>query len=301
VKNFLSLKSYSAEELYALFDRASELKRLWNEKQMPQSLLGQRIGLWFYGNGFRNRLAFELGARAMGACVAYIPGELGVHEPTEDIAGYLQNWFTMLILRTKRHEDLFEVASKSHIPVINARTDQSHPCEIMGDLSYLRQTRCEIKGLNVVFVGEPSNLCMSWLEAAKVFPIRVTQVCPPGYEVSRALLRDLHNDAAGQILVTNDLRAALVDVDVIYTDCWPKAQTSDEKNQIKSAFAPYQILPVHLASLNEGGAFLPCPPVTRGEEVSSDAMASTLCKNHAAKDNLLHVQNAIMELLAGNP
>ena len=94
---------------------------------MPKSLRNLKIGLWFYGNGFRNRVAFELGAKEMGAFVSFIPGELGVHEPLEDIAGYLGNWFSMLIIRAKRHEDLLRVASLSNIPIINARTDKSHP------------------------------------------------------------------------------------------------------------------------------------------------------------------------------
>jgi ornithine carbamoyltransferase len=231
----------------------------------------------------------------MGASVAYMPGELGVHEPIEDIAGYLENWFALVVLRVKCHADLLEVASRSRIPVINARTDCSHPCEILGDLLYLRQRGRELNGLKVVFVGEPSNLCMSWLEAAAVLPLQVIQVCPPGYEVAEATLADLQRNAAGELRVTNDLGAALVDADVIYTDCWPSAATPDERARIRAAFLPYQIGERQLRALGEEGAFLPCPPVTRGEEVSAEAMLSPRCQNHAAKDNLLHVQNAIME------
>lgn len=86
----------------------------------------------------------------------------------------------------------------------------------------------------------------------------------------------------------------------LYTDCWPRASTPEEKEAIKAAFLPYQIQLVHLAALGNQGVFLPCPPVTRGEEVSPEVMVSPLCRNHAAKDNLLHVQNAIMEWLIGN-
>lgn len=265
---------------------------------MPQPLSGERVALWFYGQGFRNRLAFELGAREMGAVVAYVPGELGVHEPIEDITGYLQNWFSMLVLRARRHEELLDVAARSAIPVINARTDRSHPCEILGDLMYLRGRRGALDGLKVVFVGEPSNLCKSWLEAASVLPIEVVQVCPAGYEVDDAELAELDTGATGKLGVTNDLEEALVDVDLIYTDCWPKAASTEDREKIREAFLPYQITPRHLQRLGDKGVFLPCPPVTRGEEVSADAMHSPRCENHAAKDCLLHVQNAIMEAVA---
>ena len=294
MKNFISLRDFSAEELTELLDRADWLRTAWNENRMPKSLQNQRVALWFYGKGFRNRVAFELGAKEMGASVSFIPGELGVHEPLEDIASYLGNWFSILILRTKKHEDLLYIASDCDMPVINARTDKSHPCEIMGDLQFIRGYRGELSGLKVVFVGEATNLCMSWLEAATVLPIQVTQVCPEGYEVSGTVLSDLRSGSKGEISVTNDLESALEDADLIYTDCWPYASSDLEKKRIESDFLPYQIRPRHLAALGEKGLFLPCPPVTRGQEVSHEVMDSPLCQNYPAKDNLLHIQNAIM-------
>jgi ornithine carbamoyltransferase len=298
LKNFISLRDFSYKELIGLLDRADYLRTAWKNNKMPKSLQNLKIGLWFYGNGFRNRVAFELGAKEMGASISFIPGELGVHEPLDDIAGYLGNWFSMVVIRAKRHEDLLRVASLSTIPIINARTDKSHPCEIMGDLQYIRRYRGELNGLKVVFVGEPTNLCMSWFEAATVFPIKVTQVCPPGYEISQGLLRELEKGAKGEIIATNDLDDALKSVDVIYTDCWPHAGDDTEKKKVKAAFLAYQIREKHLLALNEKGIFLPCPPVTRGEEVSPEVMESPLCKNFEAKDNLLHIQNAIMEFVA---
>ncbi|MBN1663975.1 MAG: hypothetical protein JW943_10275 [Deltaproteobacteria bacterium] len=104
---------------------------------MPQSLSGEKIALWFFGKGFRNRVAFELGARAMGADVSFIPGDLGIQEPLEDIGHYLKNWFSMLVIRAKNHDALTSVVSHVEIPVINARTDYNHPCEILGDLQYM--------------------------------------------------------------------------------------------------------------------------------------------------------------------
>lgn len=267
---------------------------------MPKPLEGKRVALWFFGEGFRNRLAFELGAREMGASVAYVPGELGVHEPIEDVAGYLSNWFDMVAIRAKRHDDFLQFAAQSRIPVVNARTDRGHPCEVLGDLLYLRGRRGSLNGLKVAVVGAASNMCMSWLEAAAVLPIRVVQICPPGYEVGEAALRDLGQSAVGEIRITHDLDDGLVDADLIYTDCWPSASTRRAREELRAAFLPYQIGERALGALKEEGVFLPCPPVTRGEEVSAAAMLSPRCQNHAAKDNLLHAQNAIMEaLMAG--
>ena len=93
MSNLLALTDLSGNEIIGLLDRADYLEQAWKQNKTPQCLKNQQVGLWFYGNGFRNRIAFEIGARAMGADVSYIPGELGVHEPLSDIGHYLKNWF----------------------------------------------------------------------------------------------------------------------------------------------------------------------------------------------------------------
>ena len=298
MKDFISLLDYTHQELVRILDRADVLYTLWKQNQMPPTLSNQQIGLWFLGNGFRNRLAFEIGARAMGGQVAYIPGDLGIQEPLEDIGYYLENWFSMLVVRAAQHDDLTYLAEHTRIPVINARTNFSHPCEIMGDLQFIRRHRGNLDGLKVVFVGEVSNLGMSWFEAAARFPIHVTQVAPEQYLASEDIVRRVNDQAMGSITCNTDLEAVTTHADLIYTDCWPKPDGNITKEQIRSLFLPYQITEQYLSRLKSGSLFLPCPPVTRGEEVSTEAMHSALCLNYAAKEFLLHSQNAIMEMLA---
>ena len=294
--NFTAITDLQQDDIHRILDRADTLRECWRTRRMPQSLADHRLAMWFYGNGFRNRMAFEIGARAMGADVSFVPGELGVHEPIEDIGHYLANWFSLLVIRAKRHAELLRVADQVSLPVINARTEHNHPCEIIGDLQYIRRERGSIEGLNVVFVGEVTNLCQSWFEAAARLPIRVTQVAPPGYELSASEVSRLNAQAEGQIRSSHDLRAEVGrSTDVIYTDCWP--QTADATD-IRRQFLPYQIDGPLLKTMNQAGFFLPCPPVSRGREVSAEAMQSSLCKDYAAKDFLLHAQNAIMEFLA---
>ena len=295
MKGFISLLDFSTDELTGILDRADELYSDWRSRTMPLSLKGLRVGLWFFGQGFRNRVAFELGAKAMGAIVAYMPGELGVQEPLEDIGPYMDNWFDLLVVRAKRHEDLLTLVEDAAIPVINARTDKSHPCEIMGDLQFIRRKRGSLEGLEVAFVGEVTNLCMSWFEAAARFPIRVTQIAPEGYRADEALVGAMSAGAKGSIAVSGDMSRIDDSVDLIYADCWPKTGDEAEKARIKDAFLPYRIEVEHLSRLGEGALFLPCPPITRGEELSPEAAEHPLNMNFAAKDFLLHSQNAIME------
>ncbi|MBN2736841.1 MAG: hypothetical protein JXR70_07645 [Spirochaetales bacterium] len=295
MKHFIEITDFSTDQLLALLDRADTLRQAWKNNAMPRTLNGKRVALWFFGNGFRNRLAFEIGARAMGAEVSYIPGDLGTHEPLEDIGHYLKNWFNLAIIRCKNHNDLAALAAKNCLPIINGRTNFNHPCEILGDLQYIRLKRGSLDGLEILFVGELTNLCMSWMKAASRLAIRVVQAGPRDFLLSEKALVEMNKNIRGEIAVTENLESALsVKTDILYTDCWPKSLI---RNEISDLFLPYQIQTRHLEKMNPQGFFLPCPPVTRGEEVSAESLKHPLCQNYEAKDCLLHSQNAIMEFL----
>ena len=295
MKHLLSLLDVASADIVGILDRADELAVQWERQAMPQTLAGRQVCLWFYGQGFRNRLAFEIGARSMGAVVSYMPGELGVNEPLQDVGAYLENWFSMLVVRAKKHSDLCQLAQAVSIPVVNARTDRGHPCEILGDLQFIRRHRGRLDELQVAFVGEVTNLGISWFEASNRLPIRVTQVAPKMYLASDDLQQTIQRGTVGEFRTTTDLDGALKEADVVYTDCWPKGSSPEERQEIRERFLPYQITAAQLAKLPETAVFLPCPPVTRGQEVSSDAMQSARCMNTQAKNCLLHAQNAVME------
>ncbi|HNX57655.1 MAG TPA: ornithine carbamoyltransferase, partial [Spirochaetota bacterium] len=175
-------------------------------------------------------------------------------------------------------------------------TDYNHPCEILGDLQFIRRKRGSLDGLNVVFAGEVTNLCMSWFEAAMKLPITVTQVSPARYHLSGEKLDMFNRNAKGRISVMDSLENAVdSSTDVIYTDSWPKDR---DKSEIRSDFIPYQITKDIVDRMNPSGFFLPCPPVSRGEEISSDSLESDRYLNFEAKKYLLHAQNAVMSFLA---
>jgi ornithine carbamoyltransferase len=188
-------------------------------------------------------------------------------------------------------------SAASQYPVINARTDFNHPCEILGDLAYIRAKRGSLDGLKVAFVGEATNLCHPWFEAAARLPIHVVQICPEGYQVSADFIDQVQQDAVGTVAVSQDLDAGLKDADVVYTDCWPHRRSPEDHEHIARQFLPYQITAEKLWFTAPDVFFLPCPPVTRGEEVSEDAMAYLGHQVYEAKAYLLHAQNAVLTAL----
>ena len=126
--------------------------------------------------------------------------------------------------------------------------------------------------------------------------MEVVQVCPPGYEVETGTCARLSRQAVGRLRISHDLNQELKDADVVYTDCWPGHSAPQDAVEVGKAFAPYRITAALLKLTPDSCVFLPCPPVTRGEEVSEDAMASPKCRVYE-EDYLLHAQNALLASL----
>lgn len=296
-QNFISFLDWPAEELIHIVEAAESFRRRWNTRKSPPALGGRRIALVWDASGFRNRVAFELGIAELGGISVEIPGRLDERERIEDVAGYLDNWFDAIVARTATHEHMLRLAQSSRAPVVNARTSFNHPCEILGDLAYLREQRGRLDGLRVAFIGEATNLGHSWFEAAARFPIHVVQVCPEGYEVNKEFLQTIAREAVGEVSVSQDLLSAVADADVIYTDCWPARETEEEHRRVRDLFLPYQVTEQVLMACSREAIFLPCPPVHRGEEVSESAMDSPACRVYEAKEYLLHAQNGLLATL----
>jgi ornithine carbamoyltransferase len=296
-KDFIALTDFTGRELASLMDMADELRVAWKKGEMPHGLRGKNVALVWDAGGFRNRVAFELGIASLGGRAVQVPGKLDVREPIEDVARYLQNWFHAIVARTETHAHMLRLAAAADVPVINARTDFNHPCEILGDLTYVRAVRGSLEGLKVAFVGEPTNLCHPWFEAAARLPITVIQVCPEGFETDPLYLEGLRAGAAGRMQVSHDMEESLRGADVVYTDCWPRRGTAEEGERIRRLFLPYQVTEELLGIAGPRCFFLPCPPVTRGEEVSAGAMERRSRHVYAAKEYLLHAQNAVLSTL----
>jgi ornithine carbamoyltransferase len=296
-KNFITFLDYTEAEITSLLNLADTLHDAWHSKQLPQNLKGKSVAIIWNAGGFRNRVSFELGIGAMGGVVINIPGKLDEREPVEDVAAYLDNWFDGIVARTENHSHMQRLANAARIPIVNARTNFNHPCEILGDLTYIRAKLGSLENLKVAFVGEATNLCHPWFEAAARLPIQVVQICPEGYGVNPNLLLNLQQEAIGTLEVTHDLEIGLQNANIVYTDCWPKRNSQEEHEQILKCFLPYQITAEKLRQAASDVLFLPCPPVTRGEEISEDAMDHLGHHVYEAKEYLLHAQNAVLSTL----
>lgn len=281
-RDFVEFHDLGADTILSIIARAQVLAAAWKNRTMPQGLAGKRVAVIADDGGWRNTTAFDLGVKAMGGICVQAPIRFNVHEATADLAGYLDNWFDILVVRTRELSTLHELASNATTPVVNARTRSNHPCETLGDLAYVKSRRGTLEGLKVVGVAPDANILRSWVEASIALPIEVAQAYPADWHI-----RDI---ASPRFTVSTDLDA-LHDADVIVTDCWPGGAHDDQ-------LAKYQISASLLDRCRPDTIFIPCPPVTRGQEVTADAMSHATSQSTGAKAYLLHAQNALLEWIA---
>lgn len=280
-KSFLEFHQLSRDDAMAVIDRANVLATSWAERKMPQSLQGRRAALIADDKGWRNTTAFDLGVQAMGGLCVHAPISFNVRETTADLAGYLDNWFDTLIVRTKELSALRELSANTKAPVINARTRSNHPCETLGDLAYIKATRGTLDGLKVVGVAPDANILRSWVEASISLPMQVVQVYPEKWHVTDPALLNKN------FSVSSEMRE-LLDADVIVTDSWPGDEAVGD-------LVDFQISTSILDRARRDTIFIPSPPVARSQEVTDDAMRHPACQSKEAKAFLLHAQNALLE------
>ena len=280
-RDLLALSDLSAADIMAIMERAQDMAAFWNDRRMVQSLAGRRFALVVNDTGWRNTTAFDLGIEAMGGICTHAPLRWDTREEVADLAAYLDNWFDGIITRAPELSVIRGLADAARAPVINARTRQNHPCETLGDLAFLFHRRGHIEGIKVGVISPKSNILGSWIEAAAVLPIDVVQVYPYKWHDKEAA-------ASKPRFRTSVDMNELVDADVIVTDCWPADAEPQE-------VLDYQITVALLNKLHPEADFVPCPPVSRGKEVSADAMKHPACRVIEAKAFLLHAQNAVLE------
>lgn len=285
VQSLLTLQDLSEAQLVEILDRSVELADAFGAGRVPRVLDGRRIALINDDRGWRNTAALDLGAQLLGATCTPVPVSLGGGEAIADLAGYLGNWFDLIAIRSRELDRMTELAAAAAIPVLNLRTRQNHPCETLGDLSFLHRQGRQVRGLSVVALAPAGNILHSWAEAASITGLRLTQIAPVPYWIDRGRY------PSARIACTEE-PGAVIDADVVITDCWPDGADHE-------AFAALRVTGAVLDRLGPDCLFIPCPPVTRGQEVADDAMGHPKCVATAAKAHLLHAQNACLTLLLG--
>lgn len=301
VRHFLTLTDLSPQELERLIQRAIELKRRHKSGIIDEPLKNRVLAMIFEKSSTRTRVSFEAGMIQLGGGSIFLSPrdtQLGRGEPLEDTARVLSEMVDAIMVRTYSHQDLEKLASYSTIPVINALTDDFHPCQLLADVQTFVECRGSLQGKTVTWIGDGNNMCNSYMKAARQFDFQLRICCPEGYEPSAQLMEDY----ADRITLIREPEAAVQGVQLVVTDVWASMGQEEEQARRKRDFAPYQVSPKLMDHAAKDALFMHCLPAHRGEEISEDMLDDHRSVVWQEAGNRLHAQKALLEfLIVGSP
>ncbi|MFN2328969.1 MAG: ornithine carbamoyltransferase [Chromatocurvus sp.] len=299
-QHFLTLLDFSTADLLRILKRAIDMKRERREGVDQRRFPGSVLAMVFAKSSTRTRVSFEAGMAQLGGHAMFLSPQdtqLGRGEPIEDSARVISSMVDLVMIRTYGHDILERFAAHSSVPVINALTDDFHPCQLLADMQTWMEQRGAIAGRTVCWVGDGNNMCQSYINAARQFDFSLRIACPPGYEPRKDMLEDNRDRVE---LMHDPLRAAR-DADLVVTDVWASMGQEDEQATRIKRFTPYQVNAELMSHAASDALYLHCLPAHRGEEISAQLMDAPDSVIWEEAENRLHAQKALMEaLLLGN-
>ena len=295
-RHFLTLLDLEPAELEWVINRAIELKKMQHAGEIYEPLKNQVLGMIFEKSSTRTRISFEAGMTQFGGSAIFLSSrdtQLGRGEPIEDSARVMSRMVDAIMIRTFEHEIVEKFAKHSKVPVINALTDDYHPCQLLADMQTYVEHRGSIKGKTVTWVGDGNNMCHSYINAARQFDFKLHIACPEGFDPHQSLL-----DAnADRVQIIRDPKEAVVNADLIVTDVWASMGQEEEQKERELKFADYQVNKELMDIANPDALFMHCLPAHRGEEVSAEVMDDLDSVVWDEAENRLHAQKALLEFL----
>jgi ornithine carbamoyltransferase len=295
-RHFLTLLDFGADELGYLIQRATELKTMLQTGQIHEPLRGKTLGMIFEKSSTRTRVSFEVAMTQFGGASIFLSPrdtQLGRGEPIEDSARVLSRMVDAVMIRTFDHATVETFANNSRVPVINALTDDFHPCQLLADMQTYAEHRGNITGKRVVWVGDGNNMCNSYINAALRFDFQLVVSCPEGFEPDAGLLK-ANKD---RVSVERNVEKAVAGADLVVTDVWASMGQESEQSERADVFAPFQVSPALMDKASEQALFMHCLPAHRGEEVSEDMLDDPRSVVWDEAENRLHAQKALLEFL----
>ncbi len=299
MRHFLTLKDLTSDELRQLITRAIELKHMHNAGEIYQPLKNKVLAMIFDKSSTRTRVSFESAMVQFGGGSIFLSPndtQLGRGEPVEDSARVISSMVDAVMIRTFDHDMVNNFAQNSSVPVINALTDDYHPCQLLADMQTYQQHRGSIKGKIVTWVGDGNNMCHSYINAADRFGFTLNIATPIGYEPDAKIVTSA--DAA--INLFNDVNSAVKGSDLVATDVWASMGQEQQQKKREIAFADFQVNHAVMALANDDALFMHCLPAHRGEEVSAELMDDINSVVWDEAENRLHAQKALLEFLFAN-
>jgi len=294
-RHFLTLMDLEKAELHAIIQRAIALK---NSPALNEDTLRHKtLAMIFDKASTRTRVAFEVAMTQLGGTSLFLSNadtQLGRGEPLEDTAKVLSRMVDFVTIRTFEHSRLELFAKHSDVPVINALSDDFHPCQLLADMQTYFEHRGDIQGKTVVWVGDGHNMCQSYINAAEQFDFELRIACPEGFEPEPWLLER----SRARVRVVRNPIEAVRDAHLVATDVWTSKGHEAERERRLRLFAAYQIKAELLSHARSDVLFMHCLPAHRGEEVTAEVLDAPDAVVWDEAENRLHTKKALLEFLS---
>jgi ornithine carbamoyltransferase len=295
MKHFLTLNDFTPAELQQLMLRATELKKMQHAGEIYEPLKNKTLAMIFEKSSTRTRISFEVGMAQLGGHALFLSSnhtQLGRGEPIEDSAKVISSMSDGIMIRTFGHDIVETFAKHSSVPIINALTDDYHPCQLLADMQTYQENRGSIKGKTVVWVGDGNNMCHSYINASKQYGFNLHIAVPEGYDPKMELFDNTDNVE----IIRNPMDAA-ENADLIVTDVWASMGQEEEQKKREKDFKDYQVNSKLMQQADKDALFMHCLPAHRGEEISAELMDSKDTVVWQEAENRLHAQKALLEFL----
>ena len=295
-RDLISIPDLTSDELALILSESARLKR----DGCARLLDGQTLALLFEKSSLRTRVSFEVAMQQLGGQAIYLPQSevgLGQRESVADVARVLSRYVQGIVARTYQQQTLVDLAAHTSVPVINALTDQEHPCQALADLLTLRERFGDLRGVRLSYIGDGNNVAVSLAQACALAGAHMTIASPPGYRIPEAVMissEEFARASGGSFRVIASPEEAVDGVDVVYTDVWTSMGQEDSYERRLQAFAAYQVTPELMALAHPDAIFMHDLPAHRGEEIVDAVIEGPQSVVFDQAENRMHTIKAVM-------
>lgn len=263
-------------------------------------LEGKTLAMIFQKSSTRTRVSFDVGMYQLGGRGIFLSSQdlqMGRGEPISDTAKVLSRFVDGIMIRAIEHSDVEELAKYSEVPVISGLTNVEHPCQALADMLTVKEHLGGYRGKKLTFVGDGNNVCNSLLLITAMLGMDMSVACPDKYSPDEEILKkakEIVEENDCEITVTSDLKEAVENSDVIYTDVWVSMGDEKEEAQREKDFLPYQVNADLMSLANPNAIFMHCLPAIRGQEVTAEVIDGPQSVVFDEAENRLHAQKAVL-------
>ncbi len=303
MNNFINISDLSKNELRAIIDGAKKRKSERGKKpnsqpDSDQPIQGKTMIMFFAKPSTRTRISFDLAVKQLGGS-SIILNQDEIHygkgdETIKDTAKVLSQYGDILMIRTDSHKDINEFKKYLEIPIINGLTNLSHPCQIMADILTFEESKGDIEGKTIAWLGDGNNVANSFIEAATKFKFELKIACPKKYQPDKKIVETAKKNNC-KLLITEDPYKAAKDADCIMTDKWISMSDKGDKKKKKKILKKYQVNKKIMKAAKSDAIFMHCLPASREEEVTSEVMDGKQSVVWLQAFNRIHAQKSIIE------